>query len=690
MLRWFKSSAPAQDNKWKLDVFDAVFSKRRYGGDPKLTQTEWTYDRFQHWHTRGVAVISGSTYANDRSHLEGNNEQVLDAAAARKYYDQDGVLKKSVCMTLDGLGHHFEVARNTKISGDNKLMVAECDEALLQSSDIAGILTTAGNAVLQQREKEADQDVTSTGENRFILTEDGSAIAIAIVEYNEAKKQMQCQLANVGDTMAVVLDGTTLALKDVLAAREYVVDIKGNMKSAPIPAHLISHNPDALLTKTLAVSPNDVIILMTDGIFKELTCEKKEDKLENKETSFKYELKKTAAALSYIDTKLTANALEPAFAALSTAKVEANEHEIAASIMKYIKTKLADERAKKARSLVEFKEWAEKHEEDIRAHCRELQAAADGRTKSNCDQYTVGEWFKWKSDHANTAADKLYSFEGFKKDLNKYLPTLHQCFPESSTVPLEERTVSELLKDISKAQLKAGGCATLSVMRVPDPDIELARAWIDYPEHRENIMLRFTKCMTDKMNESKSFNGIAWRSNIIDKLKAETCIAPGSRGETKKNLQLSLVYSAKQLDELNQAMTQIDIQVKLKQMANKEYQAENKNVAQQQEEFQYLKNNKKLLPRKHSIVDRLLGINNTKTWKAGTGQMRKQALNSLKQEVNNAQNDGEKIKTLEAARKMSLFAEHRNNSVLFGAFGRTQAVKEIDNQLKALRKPKKV
>lgn len=677
MLRWLSNPQnPTREKEWKLTVHDAICLRKGTYGHP--TPTEWPVDRFQQWHEQGVAIVSGSTYAERK---EQGEEKVLDAAAGRKYYDENGVLKRTVLMTLDGLGHASHFEGHQQISGDNKLMVTEFDKALPPSGviDLTTTLTTAGKAVCIHRDTE--QKSATRGKRPVI--ENGSAIAVAVIEHDEKKDQMRCHLANMGDTIAIVLDKKTLAIKKMLPARQYEHNYMRDIVSCPIPAHLIEHNPEALLSETVDVSPDDVVVLMTDGISDELKCETKEQKLEHKkeenDSTAKHPHAKIASALSYREVQLTTDALEAALAPLKF-KEQASEYEIATAIVEYIESQLISSRAADVKLQEEFNQWINLRRQHIGVHINEVgaeSAGEGGMTQQNKDQYTMQQWFAWKEKHSSTEADQKYPFSEFKKDLEKFLPFVHVCFPATKDVRLEDRTILGLFGNLVNCQPRSGDCTTLSVMRIPDPDVELVRAWVDFSENREQLLPRLIKRIT-KQKEEKSFDVTAWREKIVAKLEAEKYIAPGSRGKADTVIKQP-VYQAEQLMEARYAIQKAAHLQFIGRLENKESPI---NVTRRNAEFEEFKATSHLIHR-HTTIDWIFGIKNTASWKNTIGKIRTDALAQLDEELK-AQDDNEKIALLKRAREMAIFKDHRNNSVFFGAFGRTQAVQGIDEKIENL------
>ena len=172
MLRQNKRPQP-----WQMTVRDPIIKEKGIYGSS--SETEWSSDRYQHWFEQGIAIISGSTYANNRSFRD---DKTLDAAAARKYYDQDGVLQYVVAMTLDGYGHGFGKVHN-EISGDNINLIEKIDETMEKTIicsatpplDFKQALIEATKATYALRTQETSRRGREIDAN-------GSAIAATMIE----------------------------------------------------------------------------------------------------------------------------------------------------------------------------------------------------------------------------------------------------------------------------------------------------------------------------------------------------------------------------------------------------------------------------------------------------------------------------------------------------------------------------
>ncbi|KTC86338.1 hypothetical protein [Legionella brunensis] len=80
-------------------------------------------------------------------------------------------------------------------------------------------------------------------------------------------------------------------------------------------------------------------------------------------------------------------------------------------------------------------------------------------------------------------------------------------------------------------------------------------------------------------------------------------------------------------------------------------------------------------------LDTFFGLNNTTTWRHTLQEFRTIALDALFKEVESHEDLDEKLAILENAKGLPLFKDHRNNFVITGAWGRTTAVRMIDEKI---------
>lgn len=84
--------------------------------------------------------------------------------------------------------------------------------------------------------------------------------------------------------------------------------------------------------------------------------------------------------------------------------------------------------------------------------------------------------------------------------------------------------------------------------------------------------------------------------------------------------------------------------------------------------------------------DAFFGKTHTTSTNAMIKRLRVNAMSRLSSEVDAFSTNEKKLTHLKAARKMAIFNMHRSNYWFYGAFGRTRAVKHIDQALKTLNK----
>lgn len=83
-------------------------------------------------------------------------------------------------------------------------------------------------------------------------------------------------------------------------------------------------------------------------------------------------------------------------------------------------------------------------------------------------------------------------------------------------------------------------------------------------------------------------------------------------------------------------------------------------------------------------TDTFFGIKNTASWQSTVKDLRIKALDTLFNEVDGMANAEEKIQHLHQAKTLALFCEHRNNSIFAGAFGRTESVTRIEDEIERI------
>jgi hypothetical protein len=264
-------------------------------------------------------------------------------------------------------------------------------------------------------------------------------------------------------------------------------------------------------------------------------------------------------------------------------------------------------------------------------------------------------------------------------------------------------------------------------MRVPDPDVELVRALINSPDYGVKVRPQLIATIIKKKEKDRNFDLNAWQTRIVDTLRAEFSIAPGSRGNPN-TMTRTPVYTEDQLSSVNianlleQKTNNVNALEDLQRKIQKDNQDELIHRLQTVEEnkpytveernqifVEFWRSNNFILVHKNKRWDSIFGLKNTATWRNTMEKVREDAVRQLGMELQAikkacddfmdndqkyTQYDKEtflavkkgweitdQLKLLHKAREMPIFNEHRNNSIFAGAFSRTEAVKWIDARI---------
>jgi|GEM_PF-5509363 len=107
-------------------------------------------------------------------------------------------------------------------------------------------------------------------------------------------------------------------------------------------------------------------------------------------------------------------------------------------------------------------------------------------------------------------------------------------------------------------------------------------------------------------------------------------------------------------------------------------------IAQKAGLFAHFKDRVELNRHRNPQLDDFFGIKNTTSWRETWKEVRDDAKQKLFTEVDHLSTPKEKQEALNWARSQPLFCDHRNNTILKGAFGRTQAMIDIDEKMQRL------
>ncbi|KTC86783.1 J domain-containing protein [Legionella brunensis] len=129
-----------------------------------------------------------------------------------------------------------------------------------------------------------------------------------------------------------------------------------------------------------------------------------------------------------------------------------------------------------------------------------------------------------------------------------------------------------------------------------------------------------------------------------------------------------------------QALDEGETKLKKQEILLREIKKNQLSVAEFSLLYNAVKNIEPLNEHRNPNLDRFFGIKNTTSWRNTLQEFRARALSTLLEEVEAIDDPNEKFQRLESAKQLPLFKEHRNNSVFTGAWGRTSAVKKIEEQ----------
>lgn len=219
--------------------------------------------------TPHLVSISGSTECNLHNHSQ---KQVLDASTLK--CDKSGKISMA---TADGLGESEEFEDNS----NNASVSAYCCEAYCEI-DVQNATSGISNLKRIAQESKAKNALSHDG-----LPYDGRT-AMSALAYNPQTKK--AQVVSIGDTLTVIFDGRTGALKFQQEARVYN---QGGAIWAPVDLQMLAHSKpivaqfaeSALQIDQWDLEENDIVVQMTDGIWSQFNTEDIEVKI-SKDVSY--------------------------------------------------------------------------------------------------------------------------------------------------------------------------------------------------------------------------------------------------------------------------------------------------------------------------------------------------------------------------------------------------------------------
>ncbi|MFN3235340.1 MAG: protein phosphatase 2C domain-containing protein [Gammaproteobacteria bacterium] len=596
--------------------------------DVNLSPGEFKNQRFKVFaDTHNSANISGSTFSKKDKDEE---EFILDASHMTYHIDENGVRDGFIMTTADGLGHGFDVVQCDQISNaavqtcQNFINTTSINFSGLTKDNLKGLVKSAGQ------------------ESMVNLDEYQASLAATVVRYDEETESYQGLFANVGDGMIVVLDGNDSSVKCCVGARVYATETWGERyEYHPISAQKADdENIDVI---EFELDEGDIVIQMTDGVFSELKMS--ESVLVSDEEGQPL----------YREDKID----ESVFSAMFVNGEENKEEEedgvsiSALQIAQMILNQAVEHTLHQRREFLAMMALLQPHIDEANAE--------GGRFKT----------FESKEDH-EACTLQLWLGEIGNEEVTQavtdYLSSVaHDGVQYHADVP-----AAQFVGDLNRKQF--GDCATVSVMRVPYRNDELLRRLIEAPESAAKVLPQF------KISEGESFTTSSTLS--LDRLKREKFIpredvagcAPDSiEFEAESNIEnednidrISLVYN-----QIQEKSTKSEKLADFQESCQRSDSFEQMSVV-----FSALYQLDALNEHTNQRRDRFFGINKTHSWIETMGNIRRAAFEKLKDEANNL-NSNEAINFLTKHINDPIFAEHRSNFKIKGAFGRTATQKQI-------------
>lgn len=212
--------------------------------------------------TPHLVSISGSTECS----LQNGQKQVLDASTLK--YDKTGKISMA---TADGLGESDDLADNS----NNASISAYCCEAYCEIDELNEA------SAISDLKRIAQESKTKNAMSQDGLPYDGRT-AMSAITYNPRTKR--AKIVSVGDTLTVIFDGKTGALKFQQEARVYN---QGGAIWAPVDLQMLAHSKlkvaqfaeSALQINQWDLEESDIVVQMTDGIWSQFNTEDSEVKI---------------------------------------------------------------------------------------------------------------------------------------------------------------------------------------------------------------------------------------------------------------------------------------------------------------------------------------------------------------------------------------------------------------------------
>ncbi len=669
--------------------------------------SEFMTARFAHKFNRQVYVVSGSTFEQQGKPVNDPLE-VLDASKITPLVAEGDICTGFIMATSDGYDHMppAEIA---------KASVEACEQFTIRA---------LSRQTVNARNKTLTEIVDFAGQS--CQGSEYSSLAGTIIEREPAKQTFSCQIGNVGDGMVVVLDAHTKKVKTVLGARQYcrlgrtlalltqeecqqVIKLeKKNVGFSPKP---VQDSLNAIQAETIQLAPHDVVVHLTDGLFEELECQthfmqnrvfdeaaakrvkvtsiSADTQEEEKETPEKYFL--------YKESKIAINAFEQ----ILQFNGEWNSFEIGQALLNSVLTTRARRQSQKKALLECLEKRVETKSPAYFAQLRE-EAVEDEETKV-CRNKEAKR--KVKEELLGVFLNEI------PDDQKEYLKEFIKYDEILGILPQPENiNLNDVIRRLKATLEKSGDCSTIVVVEVPGMGVEDLRPFFERVSQKtqstkvynaiNDSATELKKAKEHWSSEHKDQNGEAFNQWIIKQFRKEKRLLESTekgyqKGDIRQNVCLfytpeemailtsGLIDAYIALADKNKILCNNDGKKQEKQAQLKEFLENScKTVAEKGIFFNFLRIIDGYNTHTNKRWDRFFGLHNTKSWRDAVKKIRGDALKKLIEEYDKIPNPKEKIKFLQEVRSKPIFSEHRNNSLFFGAFGRTKTQIHIDALIK--------
>jgi hypothetical protein len=604
-------------------------------------------------------IICGSTQANLNDEAKTINEASTDASEFKYVLDQYGVRTGFIMSSASSTAPAYHIAEASAAGYICQEINNKATKPIAASTEeMTTIIGQVGEACKTAKiDTWSDQRMQATSPSNPLTTIDNAHTAVATsLIVSDEKNQPQGTFVNVGDNMIIVFNGKNHLVKKVFAARDYIVanaDVTLTAQDLAQP-----NNRYKIQGGTFLLESGDIVVQCSPGLWQNLNFDTMISSDPNN-TYKEYTLSNQPYEFTNSQS-LAANLLAQALE-----KAELTRKQIAA-----IRSKL-------------------------------IKKIAKFNADTNTSSYNA--LHSWTSKLLTSAQSKT-----FTPETREFVQQIERnCFLKSNQK--DPITLSDV------APLRTGYSTTIAVAQVPDPKVELVRAFIETkPENAENIIPRLISLGIDKQAKNDILNRLANEKKLAR--SSTNGISPDKAVFTSVYNTGDIILASTLVDltltiaeTITDVKEQQDLAKRLARTAANLMLAINGTPSKTDKQkclitflndtntplsfkerailFKLAETNvPELNNHKHNILDKLFGIKNTTSWKRTITELRVAARSKLWDEVNAEQDTDKKLILLNEAKKQNIINEYTSNFTLFGLRNKTASVKQIEQKIKEINK----